>query len=265
MFVVTTRSRTLPVCRLSETPQPCPSSRVIQRWGVSRHAASMWLRLVAAVVVCSLVATSRAEVFERDWKEPGDGLLTYDNVNHREWLDLSETLLEQFAEPGAVFPEGHYANVVAELGPGGLFEGFIVGKRQDLIALAESAGIDSTTTDFETNSRPLSELMELIDVTRSNQLGRMRSQGFLDEFSQSQIPRCPCREAGVFQFSPPLTPNGTAHAALLFAGSDDLFEASTMGVMLYRAAIPEPRSIALGLTCISVAMAAACCKALPNS
>ena len=46
-------------------------------------------------IVLSLFAinNSSAEVFERDWKTPGDGLLTYDDVNRQEWLDLTETQL----------------------------------------------------------------------------------------------------------------------------------------------------------------------------
>jgi hypothetical protein len=47
---------------------------------------------IAAYLVLSVAATqAEAAVFERDWKAPGDGLLTYDDVNQRVWLDLSET------------------------------------------------------------------------------------------------------------------------------------------------------------------------------
>ena len=46
--------------------------------------------LVLRSVLASLLAANlcSAAVFERDWKTPGDGLLTYDDVNRREWLDL---------------------------------------------------------------------------------------------------------------------------------------------------------------------------------
>jgi hypothetical protein len=266
MSITTRRSRTLPACRLSETPYKCPYPSRLQRWRISPRTGSMWLRLIIAAVVCSLVATSRAEVFERDWKEPGDGLLTYDNVNHREWLDLSETLLEQFAEPGAEFPEDHYANVIAELGLGGLFEGFTVAKSEDVIALAASAGIDPSTGDFQINSPPMSRLMELLDVTvHFTNTDFMRSQGFLDEFSANQGTRCPCRAAGVLQLAPPVSPNDSGRAVLWFGAPDDLFEPSTMGVMLHRPAVPEPSSVGLGLACISVAIAAAYCKSPSHS
>jgi len=54
----------------------------------------------------------RAAVSDRDWMAPGDGLLTYDDVNQREWLDLSETILEKF--PGTAY-EDRYETIVAKL------------------------------------------------------------------------------------------------------------------------------------------------------
>jgi hypothetical protein len=39
---------------------------------------------------------ARGAVFERDWQTPGDGLLTYDDVNRREWLDVTQTQLWLF-------------------------------------------------------------------------------------------------------------------------------------------------------------------------
>lgn len=38
------------------------------------------------------LSPASAAVMEVDWKTPGDGLLTYDTVNKRKWLDLSQTL-----------------------------------------------------------------------------------------------------------------------------------------------------------------------------
>jgi hypothetical protein len=48
----------------------------------------IWL----ALVVLLWARVSGAAVIQHDWKTPGDGLLTYDDVNQREWLDLSQTL-----------------------------------------------------------------------------------------------------------------------------------------------------------------------------
>ena len=84
------------------------------------------------------IHSASAAVFERDWQSPGDGLLTYDDVNRREWLDLSVSRLDQFPEP-------RLENAVAEIAPDGLFEGFKWAKRHHVISFAESAGIDTTT------------------------------------------------------------------------------------------------------------------------
>ena len=62
---------------------------------------------------------------------PGDGLLTYDDVNHREWLDLTVSALSQFG--GSVTDRIQRAR--AELQPGGLFEGFTGANSLDIAAL----------------------------------------------------------------------------------------------------------------------------------
>lgn len=74
------------------------------------------------------IGVASAGVFERDWKAPGDGLLTYDDVNQREWLDVTVSSLNQFPEP-------RLDNAVAEIATGGRFAGFTWAKRRDVIAL----------------------------------------------------------------------------------------------------------------------------------
>src|SRR5688500_17581151 len=86
---------------------------------------------------------AEAAVISRDWKTPGDGLLTFDTVNQREWLDLSQTILNsQF--PGTN-REARFSYVVSQTSAGGLFQGFAVAKSQDVRNLAASAGIDVST------------------------------------------------------------------------------------------------------------------------
>lgn len=48
------------------------------------------LGVVAVSLICS-IQSSDATVLERDWKNRGDGLLVFDDVNNREWLDLTVT------------------------------------------------------------------------------------------------------------------------------------------------------------------------------
>jgi hypothetical protein len=143
----------------------------------------MWrvLCALAALNLGILANVSDAAMFERDWKTPGDGLLTFDNVNQREWLDLSQTLLsDQFA--GATTTE-RYQSVLGELAPGGLFEEFTYANRADVIGLAQSAGINTSTQSNATNAVPTTALGQLLGFTVPSSLV---SVGLIDEFQRPQ-------------------------------------------------------------------------------
>lgn len=78
-----------------------------------------------AVSLClSLASWAEADLVSRDLYEPGDGLLTYDEVNQREWLDFTET--------------GKYANeedFLTAISPGGELEDFHFARQEDLLGL----------------------------------------------------------------------------------------------------------------------------------
>ena len=95
---------------------------------------------LTALLGATLPLSSRAAVMERDWLAPGDGLLTYDTVNQREWLDIPATLLSQF---GSTTEEAIPA-ALAELEPGGSLADFTLASREDVAALVASAGVDLT-------------------------------------------------------------------------------------------------------------------------
>jgi hypothetical protein len=174
-------------------------------------------------------------VIQRDWKNPGDGLLTFDDVNQREWLDLNETLLEQF--PGATL-EDRYQSVVAELNSDGLFNGFTVAKRIDVIELAISAGINTTTIDFNTNevaTRPLIDLLSpthIFPPTNSKFVG-----GLLDTIEVTDGSRIISNIA--------VSPFGAGIVFFSVAESTDDRPHAINGVMLYQNVVPEPSSIKL--------------------
>jgi hypothetical protein len=178
-------------------------------------------------------------VFERDWQTSGDGLLTFDDVNKREWLDLSQTLLVQF--PG-VSIEAKYQSVLSELGPGGMFEGFTSAKSDDVVAFVQSAGLDTTTRDFNTNSIAALNLIESLGATGINSVGRRESRGFVDEIEPSRLQ---LRFEAIIDHFPP-HPSYVGGAGLLIAAGNDLQSPSSVtGVMLFRAAIPEPSTLVL--------------------
>ena len=89
----------------------------------------MGRKLLFGILCLSLLSRPVcADVFERDLVPgSGDGLLTFDDVNQREWLDLTESILVNF-------PDG----AVNELEPGGVFEDFTWATAEDVRSLAES-------------------------------------------------------------------------------------------------------------------------------
>ena len=185
--------------------------------------------LLTLVFLTAVVATTQAAVFERDWKTPGEGLLTYDDVNQREWLDLSETLLVNWGS--------NPANVVAELGSGGYFEGFTFAKSADLIALAESAGIDTGTLEFVTNGAATSSLVTLLEGTSTS---GNSSFALIDEFSGTPMTLASQQVASI-------TVNVNFNiAGLRFIPYLSLGDRPFLitGVMLYRV-VPEPLSSSL--------------------
>ena len=173
-------------------------------------------------------------MFERDWQMPGDGLLTYDDVSRREWLDLSVSRLNQFPEP-------QLENAIAEIMPGGLFEGFNLASRSDVLALAESGGVDTSTSNLAVNQIAMSELIELLGSTfaRDTPVFIRRSVGFIDEVDTNP-PMAHQMGVVLRVIAIPYSDAGTA--GLYFSSSDDsLFQGST-GLMLYRV-VPEPSTL----------------------
>jgi len=169
---------------------------------------------------------SLAAVFERDWKTPGDGLLTYDDVNQREWLDLSQTLLVSF-------PNLSVFDVIAELDPGGQFEGFFVAAPSDVSALAQSAGIDTLTLDFDVNGVNTGNLIDILGPT----VGPPVSEGSLASFVVGHLE--PGMGTAFFQYRAVEEIAGLQQG--IGAGGDFIRPANA-GMMLYRNAVPEPAS-----------------------
>lgn len=181
---------------------------------------------------------AQAAVHSRDWKTPGDGLLTYDDANQREWLDFSVSLLEQF--PGST-AEQRYQTALLELAPGGRFEGFTVGRREDALALAQSAGIETATLDFAINQTSTLTLIDLLEPAVIQSTTLIVSLGLIDELVTG--PGFPRRSAAileVFQDSRP----AFSRAGLKFSHGDDSIRNFTTGIVLYRS-VPEPTSVNL--------------------
>lgn len=198
--------------------------------------------VVLAVLVLAMTGQVQAGVFEHDWKVPGDGLLTYDDVNQREWLDVTESLLLNFD----VSPFNNaYSNIVAETMPGGVFEGFHVAGSADVIALGQSAGIDTTTLDFDRNGAAAGEVIDLLGPT----FGSPISGGSLSAFvvGYLEMPQ----ETAFFQY------RAVSRRAGLLVGlgaGGDIIRPANAGVMLFRAAVPEPATCLLLVPAIVIVL-----------
>ena len=195
------------------------------------------LGLLCAIVL--VAHTACAAVFERDWKTPGDGLLTYDDINQREWLDIPVSNIENFEIP-------QLENALLELSPGGLYEGFMLANGDDVLAFAQSASIDTSTREYENNQGATGTLIGLLGITWGDVDGRFASLGYLNEFQF--IAGFERRRAATFEVNP--FPSGFAGLSLNYS-DDRLGRSGSTGLMLYREVVPEPSS---GLLSIGVAI-----------
>ena len=181
---------------------------------------------LSVAMLFSWMSSVDGAVFQRDWQSPGDGLLTYDDVNRREWLDLSVSRLGQFPEP-------RLQNAIAQIAPGGLFDGFAFAKPADVIGLAESSGIDTGSFVFSDNVLPTDQLIDLLGVTFQSPFGK-HSLGYVDATN------------GVRQFGADFliqpTSGSLGRAGLQIHFSNDLLPRATTGLMLFRA-VPEPATL----------------------
>jgi hypothetical protein len=194
-----------------------------------------WLASAAALVLSPFA--TQAAVFSHDWKTPGDGLLTYDDLNQREWLDLTVTRLAPY--PGITFEEKYQA-LLSELASTGSLDGFNIAQKSDLTALAISAGINvASLDDFAHNSSPAIQLMELVGISvHFANTSFIQSFGALDEVEI--INDRTIRSLGIIGSAAQSGANG--QAGLLFAIPGDLAEPATTGVWLFRP-IPEPSNL----------------------
>jgi hypothetical protein len=109
------------------------------------------LILVSALLISSPCLALTSAV---DLNAPGDGLLTRDSDGMLDWLDITQTL------------NLSYNQTVAELGPGGLFEGFRYASLVEFEDFLISAGLDTAPDAVQsTNYSPALALIDLVGST----------------------------------------------------------------------------------------------------
>ena len=108
---------------------------------------------VAALLLAFLPTLPlHAAVVEHDFLASGDGLLTYDDVNRREWLDLTFT-------PGV-----NLATISNLMAHDGILADFEFATLVDVRQLANSAGIEWQVSDERAISPEVVELTKLLGV-----------------------------------------------------------------------------------------------------
>lgn len=196
--------------------------------------AAYLLRLVFGVSLIGLAGSASGALFERDWLAPGDGLLTYDDVNQREWLDLTETQL--FMYPGNSLAE-QLAAVLDETQSGGRFEGFAYAAEGDVRDLAISGGIDITTIDFDVNQEASLEFINLVGNTidPAIQTSNRRSEGLANSILPDTV-------VPMVAFVPiARIVSAAGYEVFLGTAKPSLDGEIRSGVWLYRQ-VPEPSS-----------------------
>lgn len=182
-----------------------------------------YIAVLAFGMVVAISPATQAGVISRDWKSPGDGLLTYDDVNRREWLDLTETV-RAVGRP--------ISDIVDELNAGGAFEGFNVAVEADVRQLATSAGLNVDSDDLNDNQLPATSFIQLLgDVGRPGDM-RIASGAVWPLFGTRDGPYI------AFVFTDEYRAGYRATVGTSQEG---------IGVWLYRS-VPEPSSLILSTT-----------------
>lgn len=112
------------------------------------------LHFILFACLLGLAVTVHAGVVAVDLEIPGDGLLTYDTIHNREWLDLPETNGLRLAD------------VMAQMTPGGRLNGFRFAMLEvvaELLDTAEVGWTDPWMLPGELGSKP-HELVKLLGV-----------------------------------------------------------------------------------------------------
>lgn len=184
-----------------------------------------------AFVLSILTSMASAELLERDWLTPGDGLLTLDTRTNLEWLDVPVSLLIQY---GSTTLEA-VPIALQELSAGGMFEDFTHAKRTDVEGLIDSAKVDlSSGSTAKATSMQLAALIDLLGATRGDRL----LIGALDELDDDPNPsRTAYIAANMSTISVGSPPENKANVS--YSTGNDFYVPENAGLFLYRNVVPE--------------------------
>lgn len=112
----------------------------------------LWTVSILAAIFSSPV---NATLIETDYQAAGDKLLTQDSVTNLQWLDLTSTLSIS------------YSDMLNQLGPGGLYEGFRYATVNDIDTLQVDAGLfpGLSTSSYSVHISNAIDLMNMVGIT----------------------------------------------------------------------------------------------------
>lgn len=200
------------------------------------------LRLMSILILIIFEGQALAAVMSRDYRSQGDGLLTYDAENHREWLDLDETQLMEISD------------VQAQLLPSGNLQGFRIAVLEEVEQLWTSAGIDRSDSFDSAYGEPALRLIDLLGPTRvidGTFIFRF-SRGYIADTDSLGLPL----SAGVYAYWLGASAFGLNDYPPAWRGIVTTerfgFANTTSGFWLYREApVPEPGTESLFLTVVA--------------
>ncbi len=129
---------------------PEPASIILLAIGVIAALSTRSRRFLqtSTLTSCLLLFVAlplNAGVVERDFLTPGDGLLTFDDVNQREWLDLTYSF------------EMELATIQSQMNPAGVLENFKFATLEDIKPFALSAEV--SWDDNQSNSNVINPIL----------------------------------------------------------------------------------------------------------
>jgi hypothetical protein len=216
----------------------------------------MLMRNLALAFLTIVLGTSpgaRAGIIARDLQSPGDGLLTYDTVNQREWLDLPETSGLTLAE------------VMSQMVPNGRLEGFRFATMADVSDLAASAEVGWTTAwtlpfNLEPHAPEFVELLGWVIRSSGGVLSEMRiAVGLVAIDNTTSVPSFDDTNLYVISMLAPSPPVGPNSPSITYTPYGGVFTSGPMALSsehpalgsgdigpfwLYRA-VPEPAATLL--------------------
>jgi hypothetical protein len=198
----------------------------------------------AMVLALSIVGTfsdARAAIIERDFYSAGDGLLTYDTVNQREWLDVIATYgITQPQLDDLLIPDGPLA-------------GFELGSFDDVKALLVSAGFDPLQIPGDQDFETAVSFIETVSGIRAG-VGILGVTYYTSARIQNPTPSDSEDTVDVYAFGSESIPgalNRLPYATNMAVIDNTPFQAPALGYWVYREVAPEPGTIASGTTALA--------------